>query len=130
MITICVSEGEADISGTASELREIALTLKALVGSGEHFATVPAQICDPSPYEKSLPALAFARHPGPVSISAGTSGLKVSGPDRFLEGFASWFEFPDNSPNGQHNHFDPMPDDPDHSADCLSLVVSVRHAGA
>jgi hypothetical protein len=130
MITICVSDGEADISGSVWELREIALTLKALVSSGEQLVVIPARVCDPSPYQLSLPALAFARRPGQTLVSADASRLTVSGPDQFLEGFATWFEFPDNSPHGQHNHFEPMPDDPDHSADSLSLVVSVRHAGA
>ena len=130
MITICVSDSEADISGSVSELREIALTIKALVSSCEQVATIPAQLCDPSPYQQSLPALAFARRPSPTLVFADASSLTVSGPDQFLDGFATWFEFPDNSPQGQHNHFDPMPGDPDHSVDSLSLVVSVRHAGA
>ena len=130
MITICVSSGEADISGTVKELREVALTLKALVGSGERSAVIPAQPCNPAPYEQSLLELAFTRLPGPTSVSADAHRLTVSGPDQFLAGFASWFEFPQDAAHGTHNHFEPWPGDPDHSTESLSLVVSVRHAGA
>jgi len=130
MITICASSGEADISGTAGELLEVALTLKALVGSGEQSVIIPAQQCNPAPYELSLSELAFTRRPGPTLVSADQHRLTVCGPDQFLAGFASWFQFPQDAAHGNHNHFEPLPDDPDHSADSLSLVVSVRHAGA
>ena len=130
MITICVSTGEeADISGTIEELRDVALTLKALVGSGEQSAVIPAQPCDPAPYELSVLELAFTRSVGPTSVSADSRTLTVSGPDQFLAGFASWFEFPQGASRGAHNHFEPSPDDPGHSTDSLSLVVSVRHDG-
>jgi len=130
MITILASSGEADISGTVGELREVALTLKALVGSGEQSVVVSAQLCDPAPYDLSLPELAFTRRTGPTSISASPHRLTVSGPDQFLAGFASWFEFPQDAAHGMHNHFEPLPDDPDHSPESLALVVSVRHADA
>lgn len=130
MINICVSSGEADISGTVGELGEIALTLKALVGSGEQSAVIPAQPCDPSPYELSLLELAFVRRPGPTSVSADAGRLTVAGPDQFLAGFASWFEFPQDARHGSHNHFESLPDDPDHSPESLALIVSVRRADA
>ena len=130
MITICVSGQEADISGTVGELLEVALTLNALVGSGEQSVVIPAQPCNPAPYELSLSELTFTRRPGPTSVSADPHRLTVSGPDQFLAGFASWFQFPQDAADGYHNHFEPLPDDPDHSPDSLALVVSVRHAGA
>ena len=130
MITICASDQEADVSGTVTELLEIAHILKSLVSSGASSVVVPAQSCNPAPYELSLRELVFARRSGPISVSADSHRLTVSGPDQFLARFASWFEFAQDAGNGCHNHFEPLPDDPDHSADSLALVVSVRHAGA
>ena len=130
MINICLSSGEADISGTVGELGEVALTLKGLVGSGEQLATIPAQPCDPSPYDLSLLELAFVRRPGPTSVSADARRLTVAGSDQFLTRFASWFEFPQDARHGSHNHFEPLPDDPDYSPESLALIVSVRQADA
>jgi hypothetical protein len=130
MITVCTSSGEADISGTVDELLEIALTLKALVASRDESAVIPSRLCNPAPFELSLRELVFARRPGPTSVSADPHRLTVSGSDQFLAGFSSWFEFPQDAAHGYHNHFEPLPDDPDHSPDSLALVVSVRHAGA
>jgi hypothetical protein len=130
MITIRVADQEADISGTVDELLEIAFTLKALVGSGDNSAIVPAQSCDPAPYDLSLAELAFTRRSGPTLVTSDGRRLSVFGPDLFLDSFASWFQFAQDAAPGDHAHFEPPPDDPDHSPDSLALVVSVRHAGA
>lgn len=130
MITICVSSGEADISGTVGELLEVALTLKAFAGSGEQSVVIDAQLCNPAPYEFSLSALAFIRRLGPILVTADEHRLTVFGPSQLLAGFASWFHFPPEAARGMHNHYEPLPDDPLQSSDSLSLVVSVRHADA
>ncbi len=130
MIAIRADDLEIEVSGTVDELREVSLTISALVSSAERSTSLPTSAVDPSPYPRTLTAMTIERSAGQTLVSATHSQLVVSGSDGSLSKFASWFEFPPDVQSGYHSHFEPLPNDPDHSADSVPVVVSVRHAGA
>ena len=130
MIAIRADECEVELSGTVEELLEVGLTIRALAASSQPSVVVPAALCSPAPYGRSLERLAVHRRPGPTVVSVAASELQVSGSDTSLNLFASWFEFPTGVDPGYHQHFEPLEGDPDHSPAAVSLIVAVCQAGA
>ena len=129
MIAIRASEGEVDISGTVEELLEVGLTIRALASSPQTSVSVAAARCCPTPYDDSISCLLIYRRQGRTLVSLTSSGLEVSGSDKSLKIFASWFELPAGVSDGYHQHFEPLVDDPDHSSDSVPLVITVRQGG-
>jgi len=130
MIEIRANEAEAEVSGTVEELLEVALTVRALVGSSQDRVVIQAVSCNVAPYQNTLASLAVSRRPGLTLVEVSQQSLEISGSDASLEAFSSWFEFPTGSRPGLHNHFEPLPDDSHHSWQSASLVVMVSGAGA
>jgi len=126
MIAIRADDLEIEISGTVEELREVSFTISALVTSGQNSTTISAQATDPNPYGRALGSMFIERTTGQTVVSAKNSLLIVSGSDGSLSKFASWFEFSLDADSGDHAHFEPLSDDPDHSADSIPLVVLIR----
>ena len=125
MIGIRADGDDIEISGTAAELREISTIIEALISSDELSATVLGRTIDPAPYARSVGSLKIQRTAGRTRVSETDSQVLVTGSDDSLARFASWFEFPPHSKSGNHSHFEPLADDPYHSPDSNSLVVSV-----
>ena len=130
MISISASQQEADISGSIDDLREIGLTIRALLISANESVTVRAADHDPTPFEHAVPELTVIQQAGPLSIAVQDNALRVSASAERLEELANCFFFPEDARSGHHFHFEPMPGDPDYSADSLALAVSVRRSGA
>ena len=130
MIDVSASQEEADICGSVEELREVGLTIRALIASAIESVAVPASGRNPAPYDCALAELKVALQPGLALVSIQGHALCVSGSTERLEELASCFFFPDDAGAGHHFHFEPLPEDSDYSADSLALAVSVRHSGA
>ena len=130
MLAICTDEQEAEISGTANDLRSVRVAIIGLLSSAELFASLPVMARDPSPYTRSLSELIIQRSEGPTLVTATQVGLVVAGSDDSLARFSSWFNLPPEAQVGFHSHFEPLAGDPYHSADSLPLVVAISHAGA
>jgi hypothetical protein len=129
MIAISASNEEADISGRIADLREIGLTIRALATSATTSVTFRAAGHDPAPYDRALAELIVNQGSGAL-VSIQGNALCISAAPERLEELASCFFFAEDARQGQHFHFEPMPGDPDYSADSLALVVSVHHSGA
>jgi len=130
MISISASQEEADISGSIDDLREIGLTIKALLLSATESVTLQAMKHDPAPFDRALTELTVIRRAGLSSVLIQGNALFVSTSAERLEELASCFFFADDAGHGHHFHFEPMPGDLDYSADSLALAVSVRRPGA
>ena len=130
MLAICTDGQEAEISGNASDLRSVRITIIDLLSSAEASASIPAVAIDPSPYTRSLSELIVRRSDGPTLVTATETGLLVTGADDSLARFSSWFNLAPDAQPGDHSHFDPLPDDPYHSSDSIPLAVAISHAGA
>jgi hypothetical protein len=130
MLAICTDEQEAEIRGTADDLRSVRLAIIALLSSAEPSVSLPAVARDPSPYTRSLSELIIRRSEGPTLVTATQAGLVVAGSDDSLARFSSWFNLPTQAQTGYHTHFEPLAGDPYHSPESIPLVVAISHAGA
>lgn len=130
MLAICTDDHEAEISGSASDLRSVRTAIIGLLSSSEASASLPAAACDPTPYTRSLSELVIRRTDGPTLVTTTEAGLVVTGSDDSLARFSSWFNLPPAPRPGHHAHFEPLPGDPYHSSESIPLLVAVSHAGA
>ena len=130
MISISASQQEADITGSIDDLREIGLTIRALLLSANESVTLRAADHDPTPFDRAVPELTVNLRTGPLSIAVQGNALCVSASAERLEEFASCFFFPEDARDGHHFHFESMSGDSDYSADSLALAVSVHRSGA
>ena len=128
MIVISASREEADISGTASALEEIGLTIRSLVASSGASVTFAAAAHNPAPYDHWLSRLVVSKGLG-ARVTVQGNDLSISGSSERLEELASCFLFPADAQDGQHFHFEPLPSDPDYLAESLGLVVTVSRSG-
>ena len=130
MIAISADDDEILITGSIDSLLEICLAIRAQIASSESSIQFSATAHDPAPYARALSEFFIERTSGPALVTATHSRITVSGSDRSLTYFSSWFEFPESAGTGYHQHFDPLPGDLDQSADSIPLIVSVKQAGA
>ena|SRR5688572_4699436 len=130
MLAVCTDDQEAEISGTADELRNIRVAIVGLLSSSELSASIPAAPRDPTPYSRALYELTIQRASGPTLVTTTQASLIVSGSDDSLARFSTWFNFPADAQPGHHAHFEPMSGDPYHSPESIPLAVTIRHAGA
>lgn len=130
MISISASQEEADISGSIDDLREIGLTIRALLISATQSVTLHAMEHDPAPFDRALTELTVIKQAGLSSVLIQGNALCVSASPERLEQLASCFFFADDARHGHHYHFEQMPGDSDYSADSLALAVSVRRPRA
>lgn len=129
MLTICTDDLEAEICGTASDLRGIRIAILRLISSAGSSASLPAAAIDPSPYTRVLPELIIQRSDGPTRVTTTETGLLIAGSDDSLARFSAWFDLPPETQPGDHSHFEPLPGDLYHSSESIPLVVAVSHAG-
>jgi hypothetical protein len=131
VITVRVTDEEADVTGSVEELQEIRAFIQRLVGSSELSLSIRADdAANPSPYTHSLREFRVLRGGDRTRVSVQDhETLVISGPDENLIKFSSWFDFTSDAKDGSHSHFEPLPDDCYVAADSLPLVVSVSSAG-
>lgn len=130
MLAICTDDNEAEVSGTANDLRGVRVAIISLLSSSELSASLPAVARDPGPYARSLAELIIRRSEGPTLVTATQTALVVAGSDDSLARFSSWFNLPSDVQQGYHSHFEPLAGDPYHSPESIPLVVAIGHAGA
>ena len=126
MIRIRHSEGEFEVSGSPFELRQVAAQLTSLSIVGGEINLDCDRSFDPTPYLSSLVTLRLIANNDLARVSASSTELTISGANRGLVSFASFFDIPDEAPEGFHYHHDYFPGDLFVAPDSLSLVVSVE----
>ena len=130
MLAICTDGQEAEISGTADELRGVRVAIVKFLSTNKSSATLPAALTDPSPYTTTLSEFLIQRSSGLTLVKATQTCLVITGSDDSLARFSTWFNMPQDAPPGHHSHFEPLPGDPYHSSESIALVVAISNAGA
>ena len=129
MLEIRANHYEAEISGTADELRAVEAAIRRFVSGNARSMTMPAASLDPSPYTRSLSAFVLERNANPTLVFVRGDSVVVAGSEQSLGKFASWFSLEPEPRAGQHAHFEPQPGDAFHSSDSMAVVVMVRDPG-
>jgi hypothetical protein len=130
MLAICTDDQEAEISGTAHDLRKIRIAIVGLLSSADTSVSFAAAPRDPSPYSRALSELIIQHTSGPTLVTVTQTAVVVAGSDDSLARFSSWFNFPPEALASHHSHFEPMPGDAYHSAESIPLVVAISYVGA
>jgi len=125
MLAIRTDDKEAEISGTADDLRKIRVGVVSLLSSTENSASFKTAPSDPAPYPRALSELIVQRALGLTLVTVTQTALVVVGSDDSLARFSSWFNLPAEAQAGNHMHFEPMPDDAYHSSESVPLVIAI-----
>jgi hypothetical protein len=118
---------DLDISASPAELRTVMAQISAfLLGKVERIEVVADSAADPQPYAQCLDLLIVDRDIGPTKVSVEGKVVRVTGSERCLEVFASYFNFNDGSPAKHHVHFEYFEGNEWIAKDSIPLVVSAR----
>jgi hypothetical protein len=127
---ICVrfttSEG-CDISGTLSDLLEVATIIRRLAKCGGSRTVEADSQANPGAYETLLNSLALRITSGPVCATVSGGALEISAGATFMEGFASFFQFEAETPNGHHHHHEYWDGNEYVAPGSTPLVIRVAH---
>ncbi|MGQ5263976.1 Imm32 family immunity protein [Micromonospora sp. ZYX-F-536] len=117
------SANELELSGTGTELRTLATSLRSIRGS------VSLNVDgDPWPYDKALSSIEYERTSGHIVISfvSDRSALHIRGGAEELETFASMLEeFGEEGDIGAHIHIEPRPDHEFFAPDTQPLIIAL-----
>ena len=122
MITILATNSELELSGTPAELREVRDRLAGL-HQGERLRIPADASAVAAPYDRTLAALEVVAADGPVHVSVEDDRLSVSGSPAMLVVFASFFDFDDSEPLGNHRHHEYSNGNAYIAADSRPLVI-------
>lgn len=124
-MVIRVTDKEIDLSGSPSELREIAAALEGLLcGQSCEFEADPN--ADPAPYDRVLSAFRVMVSAGPVRVTVTGSLLMAEGDADRMTSFASWFAFSEGARFPEHRHFEWFPGNLHIAEDSRPLGISVE----
>ena len=120
-----------DVSGTLSELANVASEIDGVASSAKAFVEVVGETDgSPAPYDRLLACMRVTSGNGPVRISEHPQGvLHVTGGSQELAALESYFLFGPDATRGAHNHYEYFPGNEYVTADSLPLVVSVTVEG-
>jgi hypothetical protein len=123
-MVIRVTNTEAEISGSPTELRTIA---EALSGSaaGQSWRFSADATASPAPYDNVLSEFQVVASEGLARVSVVGSWLVFEGDPEVISAFASWLQFPDAARSGDHGHYEWYPGHTSIAEDSLPLVISV-----
>ena len=103
MIAIRATYNELEVAGTPAELRAVQGSL-ATLQLGQRLR-LPADIgIVAEPYDRPLASLEAIATEGPVRVAVDQDRLVVTGSPSMLAVFASFFDFHDSDPPGNHRH--------------------------
>lgn len=125
-LTISTDGNEVEIRGSSGALRSVRLAILKLLSSSVPSIRLPVTVRDPSPYTCSLTELVVERAEGPSLVSVTHGALSIVGCDDSLARLATWFDIS----TGHHSHFEPLPDDPHHSAESIPLIIEASADGS
>lgn len=118
-LTIFTDGKEVEITGSPAALRSVRLAILKLLSSPIASIRLPVAVRDPGPYTCSLAELVVERAEGPSLVSVTQGALSITGCDASLARLATWFDIS----TCHHSHFEPLPDDPHHSAESIPLII-------
>lgn len=127
MLCIRFTEKEGcDITARPAELRAVGEVILHLASAdhGAHSFSGDTSI-SPQPYERVLSRLIVSVMGGPVCAAVDGDILRIEAGPEFLVGFASFFNFDDNTPSGHHYHHDYFEGNEYVSAKSVPLVIGV-----
>jgi hypothetical protein len=131
MIAIYSSDLEIDVSGTLLELKVISEAITTFANSEDLLLSIPAnQLAEPAPYDLALPELVFTKANSAIQVTISKDNvLVVSGSGDNLIILASYFLYPQGSPNGHHAHFEYFPGIDHIVEDAIPLIITVNEFG-
>jgi hypothetical protein len=124
MILISASSNELELSGSPTELKEIAKALSGLK-HGQVCRFEADNVEDPSPYTHTLTALEAYISEGLMRVSVDDSILYLTGSPEMVVKFSSWFDFDEDSQLGDHNHHEWFEGNKFISPESRPLVISI-----
>jgi hypothetical protein len=123
------NQGELDISGSTPALRQIGQAMLDLVNNKEREnCIIEGAIVDAQPYDGCLSAVSIIKSDTLTKVSVVEDYLQIEGDSKSLKGFASWFDFPDDTWSGYHHHFDYWDGNEWVDPDSMSLVIAVKNS--
>ena len=116
---------ESDLSGSPHELSEIARRIADWIASEAAQLEIAADTeCDPAPYDLTLARFVLHRSSGPIRLAVDSGALVARGSAEAFAHFAPWFEFPPDTPTGNHVQFDNVCGDDYIHDSTIPLVIS------
>jgi len=126
MIRIRYSSGEHEVSGSVSELAEVAAALRRLARAPGEVVIPCAASFDPRPYSGILPRFRLQKKEGKDRIAVVDGALVLSGSADGLDRLASFFDMPADVEPGFHVHHEAAYAPQFIAPDSLSLVIAVE----
>jgi hypothetical protein len=118
---------EIDLSGMPVELRAARDRVLEVANGVAEVMIEADPASDPRPYDRCLPGLRVRLGEGPTRITLAEDGFLEAVADvARLSCFASYLDFPDDSPAGYHTHYDSCWGEEWVAADSFPLVISMR----
>jgi hypothetical protein len=120
---------EADISGAAHELRNVRQLLLHFIQSSEQSFTIQTDTAyNPEPYDLVIEKLIVVKSDHFISVEFDTKekSVAISAAPYFLNLFAEYFDFSEETFQGYHAHFEYYEDHPFIAENSVPLVISVQ----
>jgi hypothetical protein len=123
---IYISDGETEIEGSVSELRNVSEYIKrAKTGSIKYYEL--SQVATAEPYDSLLEQLILNCNDTKIKGSLSGNILEIEFSEETADVMASYFEFEEGFEAGYHCHFDQYGNEEYFDVNSIDMVVQVAH---
>jgi hypothetical protein len=126
MLRVVHSTFECEVAASPSELAGIAAALRSVAETGDSKVVICDTRCDRGSWPTILSAVRLERSEALDRVAILDGILVLSGTHEGLERLASFFEFPDHSPDGVHVHHEATYSSRFTNPNSFPLIVCVR----